>query len=132
MFHLRIRSMARNAALIAATAYVLAFAAAPARAHPGHEENSLGTEQWNSLGKGLHSAGGGLSDDSLQADPPTAGRGLTGSGLHSGLHGGSNGGAGGLHGDGLGSYGAGSVGEPAAGGLGAMKTGGMGNPPRPR
>lgn len=109
------------------TAALVAASWSPSPAHPGHDENMLGTaQQQNGLRRGLHGAGDGLADDSLQADPPTVGRGLGTGGLNKG-------GVGGLRGTGLGSYGAGSVGEPGPGGLGAMKNGGLGAPsPRPR
>jgi len=107
---------------------VLAIATpSSAVAHDGHDANSLGTQQWNTFRRGLHSADDGITDDSIQARPPTTGRGL-GGGRNSGV-----GGVGGLRGTGFGSYGAGSVGEPGPGGLGAMKNGGLGaTPPRPR
>jgi hypothetical protein len=111
-------------------AAAIAAATAPtAIAHPGHDENSLGIQQQTGLRRGLHGAGDGMADDSLQADPPTTGRGLgSGGSIRNGP-----GGVGGLRGSGLGNYGAGSVGEPGPGGLGAMKNGGLGaSPPRPR
>ena len=98
----------------------------PAPAHPGHDEDALGAQ--SSFRRGLHGADDGLADDSLQADPPTTGRGLRGGSLH----GNAGGGVGGLQGNGFGRYGAGSVGQPGPGGIGGLKTGGMGNPPRPR
>ena len=96
-------------------------------AHDGHDANTLGTQQWNTFRRGVHSADDGITDDAVQSRPPTTGRSL-GGGVNSGA-----GGAGGLRGTGFGRYGAGSVGEPGPGGLGAMKNGGLGSsPPRPR
>lgn len=100
----------------------------PAPAHPGHDEDALGAQSQSAFRRGLHGADDGLADDSLQADPPTTGRGLRGGSLH----GNAGGGVGGLQGNGFGRYGAGSVGQPGPGGIGGLKTGGMGNPPRPR
>jgi len=118
----------RSLTLLMAAAFAVGVPLA-ASAHPGHDENSLGIQQQTGLRRGLHGAGDGLADDSLQADPPTTGRGLgSGGSLQNGP-----GGSGGLRGTGMGNYGAGSVGEPGPGGLGAMKDGGLGaSPPRPR
>lgn len=120
--------MNRSRIPVAALAAWVLLSSVTAVAHPGHDENAVGVQEWNTFRRGVHGAGDGLTDDSVQADPPTTGRGLSGGSLH----GNAGGGVGGLRGDGFGRYGAGSVGEPGPGGLGAMKTGGMGNPPRPR
>lgn len=118
----------RSLTLLMAAAFAAAVPTA-ASAHPGHDENSLGIQQQTGLRRGLHGAGNGMTDDAIQAQPPTTGRGLGGGGsIRDGT-----GGVGGLRGTGMGNYGAGSVGEPGPGGLGAMKDGGLGaSPPRPR
>lgn len=125
MLPLRKTTILPAAAVAIAT---LALGASGALAHPGHDEEALGAQSQSTFRRGLHGADDGLADDSLQADPPTTGRGLRGGSLH----GNAGGGIGGLQGNGFGRYGAGSVGQPGPGGIGGLKTGGMGTPPRPR
>jgi hypothetical protein len=81
-----------------------------------------------SLRRGVHGDGGGLTDESIQPE-------LEDDGWRLGRRGASpdgNNGLGQMQGNGLGQYGAGSIGERGPGGLGAMTGSGLGAPVRPR
>ena len=114
---------------------LLAASVTVASAHCCHDERTIGVaEESGGLRPGLHGPGGGLTDESVQSDPPSTGGGLRGAPESLGNGGtGSlgSGGVGQLHGNSLGSYGAGSIGEPGPGGLGSMRDGGLG-PQAPR
>ena len=106
---------------------LLAAGVTPAAAHCCHDQRSLGIAEQSELRRGLHGLNDGITDDSVQSNPPTTGNGL-GRGGPTGI-----GGLGQMRGKSLGAYGAGSLGEPGPGGLGALRGDGLGAPPaRPR
>ncbi|HEY2774740.1 MAG TPA: hypothetical protein VGK20_11900 [Candidatus Binatia bacterium] len=89
---------------------------------------SAALAQNSGLQPGLHGMDSGLNDSSIQADTNLDRRfgrpGLNDNGV---------GGLGSMQGTGLGSYGAGSIGQPGPGGLGSMRGTNIGvQPVRPR
>lgn len=100
-------------------------AASAAQAHCCHDSRTLGIAQQSELRRGLHGAEGGLTDESIHAQPPGVGRGL-------GDRDDRNQGVGGygtLRGNNVGNYGAGSLGQRGPGGLGAMTGSGLNSGP---
>jgi hypothetical protein len=115
-------------ALLAATAAVLlAFNASVAAAHCCHDSRALRVAAQDGLRGGIHGVDeGGLSDESIQDEPPTVGGGMNDGAADDGW---SVGGLGSMRGNSLGNYGAGSLGQTGPGGLGAMQGTGLGGGP---
>ena len=107
---------------------LVAGSATAAAAHPSHDERMLGAAHQSELRRGTHRLGErrlGETDE----EGPTVGRGLNSDG--GGL--GNGGGLGGMQGNGIGNYGAGSLGERGPGGLGTLQGNSIHTaPPRPR
>ena len=107
---------------------LIAGSATSAAAHPSHDERMLGAAAQSELRRGTHRLGErrlGETDE----EGPAIGRGLNSGGgsIRDG------GGLGGMQGNGIGNYGAGSLGERGPGGLGALQGNSIHTrPPRPR
>jgi hypothetical protein len=117
----------RVSMLLIAVALVAGSAAA-AGAHPSHDERMLGAAEQSDLRR-THSAGERRLGESDEEEGPSIGRGLDSGGgsIRDG------GGLGGMQGNGIGNYGAGSLGERGPGGLGALQGNSIHTrPPRPR
>jgi len=105
--------------------FLIAASAPLAAAHCCHDSSMLGVQHQSQLRSGLHGMGEGLTDDAIEAEPPTIDDSLDNRGTaNQGI-----GGFGQMHGNSIGNYGAGSLGQTGPGGLGAMKNGGLGNQP---
>lgn len=125
----RFRTLPVPGTTLLATAMLVIAAASVADAHCCHDSRSLGVAMQSEFRRGLHGLGDGPADDSLQAEPPTIDERLEdGGSANEGI-----GGLGQMQGNGIGNYGAGSLGERGPGGLGAMRGTGLGaRPARPR
>jgi hypothetical protein len=110
MMRARVSSLRIASGLLAATAL-------PAAAHCCHDERMLGIAQQSELRRGTHSLGSRRLGEEDEEQGPSVGR-----GMNSGSSGLSNGGGvGAMQGtEGLGNYGAGSLGERGPGGLGTL------------
>jgi hypothetical protein len=106
---------------------LVAGSATAAAAHPSHDERMLGAARQSDLRR-THSPGERRLGET-EEEGPSIGRGLD-SGAGSIRDGG---GLGGMQGNGIGNYGAGSLGERGPGGLGALQGNSIHTrPPRPR
>lgn len=103
---------------------LLAATASSAFAHCCHDPLRLGIHQQSEFRRGLHGLDdrdNGLTDESIQAEPPSVGGLQNQRPANEGI-----GGLGQMRGNSIGNYGAGSLGEAGPGGLGAMRGTGIG------
>lgn len=103
----------------------LLLSASVAAAHCCHDERALGAAAQSRFHGFDDEEGDGITEDAIEAEPPTVG----GSMRNGPTDDWSVGGLGSMQGNGLGNYGAGSIGQTGPGGLGAMQGTGIGAGP---